>query len=224
MDMYEELYAELDNVYSSLSDSELLTVDSCQNSPFLDIINRSPYYITVHDVEFYRPLCINEPLRQFYGFEGQVMKGMDYFYYLKTIHTSTYHALIESISFFRKDTPGYLDLKYKLLDATGEWRKTIGTSKTIIRNERHRPKIAITVMKETKEHLDSSVYENFMSLTEREQEIVSLLVLGSTKKEIAHNLNISFGTVVTHVKNVYKKLRIKKLTELTQIVELFTMK
>ncbi|NGF55415.1 response regulator transcription factor [Parapedobacter sp. SGR-10] len=224
MDMYEELYAELDSVYSSLSDSELLTVDSCQNSPFLDIINRSPYYITVHDVEFYRPLCINEPMRQFYGFEGQVMKGMDYFYYLKTIHTSTYHALIESISFFRKDTPGYLDLKYKLLDATGEWRKTIGTSKTIIRNERHRPKIAITVMKETKEHLDSSVYENFMSLTEREQEIVSLLVLGSTKKEIAHHLNISFGTVVSHVKNVYKKLRIKKLTELTQIVELFTMK
>jgi len=224
MDMYEELYAELDSVYSSLSDSELLTVDSCQNSPFLDIINRSPYYITVHDVEFYRPLCINEPMRQFYGFEGQVMKGMDYFYYLKTIHTSTYHALIESISFFRKDTPGYLDLKYKLLDATGEWRKTIGTSKTIIRNERDRPKVAITVMKDTKEHLDSSVYENFMSLTEREQEIVSLLVLGSTKKEIAHHLNISFGTVVTHVKNVYKKLRIKKLTELTQIVELFTMK
>ncbi|NGM90148.1 response regulator transcription factor, partial [Parapusillimonas sp. SGNA-6] len=57
-----------------------------------------------------------------------------------------------------------------------------------------------------------------------EQEIVSLLVLGSTKKEIAHHLNISFGTVVSHVKNVYKKLRIKKLTELTQIVELFTMK
>jgi len=224
MNAYDDLYEELENIHSTLSGTGLLTMESCHLPRFLEIINGSQFYITLHDVEFYRPLCINEPMRQFYGFEGQVLQGMDYFYYLKTIHTSTYHALIESISFFRKDTPGYLDLKYKLLDATGEWRKTIGTSKTIIRNERHRPKIAITVMKETKEHLDSSVYENFMSLTEREQEIVSLLVLGSTKKEIAHHLNISFGTVVTHVKNVYKKLRIKKLTELTQIVELFTMK
>ncbi len=224
MNIYDDLYEELENIHVKLADIDLLTVESCQQPPFLEIINRSPFYITIHDVEFYRPLCINEHLRRFYGFEGQVLKGMDHFYYLKTIHTSTYHALIESISFFRKDKPGYLDLKYKLLDASGEWRKTIGASKTIIRNNHHCPKIAITVMKETKEELDNSVYENFMSLTEREQEIVSFLVNGWSKKEIAVNLNISFGTVVTHVKNIYKKLGVKKMTELTQIVELFTMK
>lgn len=224
MDIFTELSVELDRIELELTDAGIMNLDSCRHPEFLKIINNSSYLITIHDVEFYRPICINERLRLFYNFKHQVLKGMDHFYYLRTIHTSTYHALIESIAFFRNVKPGNLELKYKLLHGSGAWKNTVGVSRSIIRNKHNHPKVAITVMQETSGALDNSIHENFMSLTERELEIVSLLVKGASKKEIALELNIAVGTVGTHVKNVYKKLDVKKMTELAQIVELFTMK
>ncbi|MFD1771612.1 helix-turn-helix domain-containing protein [Sphingobacterium suaedae] len=224
MNNYHELYLELDRIFSALSQADLLSTSCCQDELFLHIINQSNFYITVHDVEFFRPLSINEQMRSFYGFEEQIFRGLDHFYYLRTIHTSTYHSLIESMAFFRKDLPGNLDLTYKLLHASGEWKQTIGTTKTIVRNSRNRPKIALTIMRENTSELPKSVYENFAALTTREREIIGLLIAGLSKKEIADKLFISSGTVVTHTKNIYRKLQVKKITELAHLVDLFDMK
>lgn len=223
MNIFATLSVELERIEQQLLDANLMNLDSCQNPKFLEIINNSSYLVTIHDVEFYRPICINEQLRIFYNFKNQVLKGMDHFYYLRTIHTSTYHALIESIAFFRNDKPGILELKYKLLHASGHWKYTVGVSKTIIRNTRNHPKVAMTVMQESAVEFFPSTKERFMLLSEREKEIVSLLVKGASKKEIAMGLHIAVSTVETHVKNIYKKLGVKKMTELTQIVELFTL-
>lgn len=224
MDIIEDLNVELERIEQQLTKANLLDLACCQGTSFLEIINNSEYFVTIHDVEFYRPICINEGLRIFYNFKNQVMKGMDHFYYLRTIHTSTYHALIESIAFFRNDTPGVLELKYKLLHGSGTWKNMVGVSRCIIRNKRNLPKVAITVMKETNCTLADSTYEKFKSLTERELEIVSKLVNGASKKEIAAELNIALGTVGTHVKNIYKKLGVRKMTELAKIIDLFTLK
>ncbi|TYP91066.1 regulatory LuxR family protein [Sphingobacterium allocomposti] len=221
MNDYQELYQELDRVYTELLKSNVLNLDACRQQPFLNIINQSDYYITVHDVEFFRPICINEPMRRFYGFEQSILTGWDHFYYLKTIHTSTYHTLIESMAFFRKNRPGHLDLKYKLRHGQGEWKHTIGSTTTIIRNGSGQPKVALTVMKEAAGELRPSAYENFSTLTHREREILTLLVGGLSKKEIAGKLFISPGTVVTHTKNIYKKLHVRKVSELAQLVDLF---
>jgi DNA-binding NarL/FixJ family response regulator len=45
-------------------------------------------------------------------------------------------------------------------------------------------------------------------LTDREKEILKLMVSGSTKKKIAEQLCVSFHTVNTHLKNIYSKLQV----------------
>jgi len=45
-------------------------------------------------------------------------------------------------------------------------------------------------------------------LTERELEILQYIVSGNTKQEIADKLFLSFHTVNTHIKNIYKKLHV----------------
>lgn len=52
-------------------------------------------------------------------------------------------------------------------------------------------------------------------LTQRELDVLRLLVLGYTTKEIAENLFISDHTVISHRKNITKKLAIKSLSGLT---------
>lgn len=45
-------------------------------------------------------------------------------------------------------------------------------------------------------------------LTEREMEILQFIVAGHTKQEIADSLFLSFHTVNTHIKNIYRKLHV----------------
>ena len=51
-------------------------------------------------------------------------------------------------------------------------------------------------------------------LTQSELEIVRLIAEGYTTKEIAHKKIISFHTVMTHRKNIFRKLEINNVTEL----------
>lgn len=52
-------------------------------------------------------------------------------------------------------------------------------------------------------------------LTDREIEVVSLIVQGLINKEIADRLNISLTTVITHRKNIMDKLGMKSVSALT---------
>lgn len=53
-------------------------------------------------------------------------------------------------------------------------------------------------------------------ITEREVEVIRELVSGKRPKEIADVLNISYYTIITHKKNIYKKLGINHSIELAQ--------
>jgi len=52
-----------------------------------------------------------------------------------------------------------------------------------------------------------------IDLTEREQEVLRLLVRGMAYKEIAQQLGISLETVRSHVKSVYRKLHVHSVGE-----------
>ena len=52
-------------------------------------------------------------------------------------------------------------------------------------------------------------------LTDREIEVMSLIVQGYINKEIADKLNIGLATVITHRKNIMDKLGIKSVSALT---------
>jgi len=55
--------------------------------------------------------------------------------------------------------------------------------------------------------------ENTNKLSSREQEIFNMLLGGSTPKEIAYNLKIAYGTVITHQNNIYQKLGVHNINE-----------
>jgi DNA-binding NarL/FixJ family response regulator len=52
-------------------------------------------------------------------------------------------------------------------------------------------------------------------LTEREKEILHLLIKGNSYKEIASTLFISVETLNSHIKNIYRKLNVHSRSELT---------
>jgi len=56
--------------------------------------------------------------------------------------------------------------------------------------------------------------DNTPTLTPREQEVFDRLLGGSTPKEIAYQLKITYDTVITHQKNIYRKLGVHNITEL----------
>jgi DNA-binding NarL/FixJ family response regulator len=57
------------------------------------------------------------------------------------------------------------------------------------------------------------VIENVYALTEREKNILSLLVDGMSYKMIAENQHISYHTVNSHVRKIYEKLHVHSLGE-----------
>ena len=52
-------------------------------------------------------------------------------------------------------------------------------------------------------------------LSDRETEVLALVVQGYINKEIAERLNIALSTVVTHRKNIMDKLGLKSVSALT---------
>lgn len=57
--------------------------------------------------------------------------------------------------------------------------------------------------------------ENMESISDREKEIIVCLVQGMSNKEIADHLYISVNTVITHRRNIARKLQIHSLAGLT---------
>ena len=61
----------------------------------------------------------------------------------------------------------------------------------------------------------SQTSDNSDSLSEREKDVIISLVQGMTNKEIADHLCISINTVITHRRNIAKKLQIHSPAGLT---------
>ncbi len=58
---------------------------------------------------------------------------------------------------------------------------------------------------------------SYSPLTNREMEILKMVIEGTTYAEIADKLFISYSTVRTHVKNIFEKLQVHNKQEATQI-------
>ena len=57
-----------------------------------------------------------------------------------------------------------------------------------------------------------------LGITQREKEVLQLLVTGKTYKEIAAELFISLPTVKTHVSNIYSKAKVRNRLELSNLI------
>ncbi len=214
---FQKLDTELEKLISDLEKLNLLSSANIKSPLFLEELNKLDYLITLHDVETYRPVLINNKMKDFYGFSSNFLKGLNYLYYLKTIHVSMYSSLIKSVSFFRKDKEKSLHLNYKLLKHDGSWQIVVGTTQTIFRKHNKKPKYALTLAVESLNLLDNE--NNFHSISKREQEIVFMLQNHISEANIAAFFSISEHTVRTHIKSIFKKLKIAKKSDLIVLAD-----
>ncbi|RFC53316.1 response regulator transcription factor [Brumimicrobium aurantiacum] len=219
-----ELQKEIERIISDLDQKGILNIDNINTENFFDCLNSSKYYITIHDVQLYRPIYINNLMKEFYGFKNNKLSSLDHIYYLKTMHTSTYATLLESVSFFKNQKEKYLNLTYKLSFQNKEWRIVNGSTRTLFKNKKGKDKYAITVAKDS---LENQIYKtdtkSYKHLTKQEKKIAKLLSDGLSRKEISAEIFISQHTVNSHIKNIYKKLEINKVSELIEIVKRYSV-
>lgn len=76
------------------------------------------------------------------------------------------------------------------------------------------PSIARRVLELFKEQKIAEVAEkeNF-NLTKRENEVLSGLVKGASYKMVADQLHVSYDTIHSHIRNIYKKLQVNSMSE-----------
>ncbi len=67
------------------------------------------------------------------------------------------------------------------------------------------------------ENRDKIQFSRYFKITDREMEIIELIISGLTAREISGRLNVTERTVETHVCNIYNKLGINNKMELVRI-------
>lgn len=72
--------------------------------------------------------------------------------------------------------------------------------------------VAIKVLQMFRQQ-SQSIHHEFIDLSEREKEILALLVKGKSYKAIASECYVSIDTVKTHVRHVYEKLHVHSKSE-----------
>lgn len=72
-----------------------------------------------------------------------------------------------------------------------------------------------------KNERDLAAFFTEYNVSEREQEIIHLILKGKSNKEIEDELFISIRTVKTHIYNIYKKLSVKSRWQLINLVRNF---
>jgi len=126
------------------------------------------------------------------------------YYKMKNINTGEKVQIVEYSSYYKFDKNG------KPILSTGiccESSKIIKGVRGIVRIKEANGQRVL---------FDESIADTSNPLTRTENEISKLLMKGLSRKDIAAHKHISIHTVNTHVKKIYKKLEINKVSELNK--------
>lgn len=75
------------------------------------------------------------------------------------------------------------------------------------------PLASVIKNKISKSFVNVSTTVNEFRLTEREKEILNLIIGGLTKRKIAEILNLSYHTIDSHLRNIYRKLGVQSKSQ-----------
>lgn len=76
------------------------------------------------------------------------------------------------------------------------------------------PKVAMEAMQNIPKHSEAEPEDLYETLTDREKQVLRLVALGWSNKEIADSLRISVKTAMTHREHLMEKLSLRNRTEL----------
>lgn len=140
------------------------------------------------------------------------LKGIHYLGEIKAIHPETAIVVLSNhVSRYEISTLNKIGIK-NILYKTAEKNEIFEAIHAAIKGKKYYSPEIVDMLLETIEKTDHP--DEASSLTGSEKDIVVLISRGLTTKEIASQKNISFHTVNTHRKNIFRKLGINNVSEL----------
>lgn len=168
---------------------------------------------------------LKEPLAELYIYEFlSDRRNETYDYYLKDVQRNSYYE--ELLDRLQKSYPATLFTELYESDIHGDqqlnipvtslsyrwiWILSVGLFLSLFTN--------VFLIYKRKTDGEKRQNEKLQQLTQREQNIVSLITKNKTNKEIAAELFISVSTVKTHINNLYKKLNVTTRAEITTLFD-----
>jgi DNA-binding NarL/FixJ family response regulator len=82
----------------------------------------------------------------------------------------------------------------------------------VIRNKKYYSELVLDMMLDSDK--ENKTRDEYLQLTTSEKEIIALVAGGFTTKEIAQKRSVSHHTIMTHRKNIFRKLGVTNVSEL----------
>jgi len=140
------------------------------------------------------------------------LKGIQYLGEIKANHPAMAIVVLSNlISRHEMDNLNKFGIK-NILYKTAEKHEIVEAIHAAVKGKKYYSPEIVDMLLETREKKVSP--DISFTLTNAEKDIVVLIARGLTTKEIARQINISFHTVMTHRKNIFRKLGIKNVSEL----------
>lgn len=228
--------AEFTNQIKEVNIMSLIRKSVKSNNDILDqlrflknIVSNLNIAIFIHDLIKLRHIWTNSNYYNIIGYTDEEMKLMGPEWVKENYHPEDVYILTERIEYFRKNKGEAYSGVYRIKHKEGHWVWVYSNTVIYKRNEKGYPEQLLGIcidfsgnfktMKQFKElYKENQQLKSQLlieRLTKREKEIVKQIVNGKTGQQIADKLNISIHTANNHKKNIFRKLDLHNIAELS---------
>jgi len=214
----EALKTILEEKAKTIQDLGVLGVAGKPDSEVLaSVLMHEDVNLVIHGLQrgrFY--LFHNDRAKGFYGFDENDNTRMNISFYLKVMHPTTYHQLIQSQQFFIRDDRGYMETNFLLRNSEGNYEKVTGVTKTIVWSDDGKALYALeaSVQTENLGYLNVLTKCESGKLSLKQKECLALIVRGYGNSEIAEEMGLSVKTVEKHVGAILRACNVSSRTQL----------
>ena len=238
-----EFINELDTLLLKVQESrELMHLsDDIRLEELKEICQSSSQMISIFELGkySYSMVACNKPAYAFLGVTEEEINKLGFKYILKIIHQDNISSVYKLVKFFNKsENSNNLFSATWYLKSVNGWEWCYTCIKPAIYNEDGSVKYMLAVgcsinhlLKSKKQFMQfrkdlDFIEENvgrFLSMTEREKQILKLITEEFTSHDIAEKLSISPFTVDTHRKNLIDKLGVKSSVGLAKYALIYNL-
>jgi DNA-binding NarL/FixJ family response regulator len=194
---------------------------------FEEIVNKAPCFLYINEIgrtreeSTWRNVYLNKFALDNTGYTREEVDELGPDYFKKILHPDDFEVATLSIEHLKNiSDEEVFGGPYKYMPKNKDYKWLIGMSRVfrrdtdgnpreflnaavIFNEEFHTHNQIIDLLKENKRLLNENTV---LKLTRRERDVLKLLARGDCSKRIAQKLNVSESTIISHRKNMLKKL------------------
>ena len=202
---------------------------------FKDIVEKAPGFLYINEIgkigneNTMRNVYLNKFAIETTGYSQEEADELGSEYFRKVLHPDDFEVINQSIDFLRsisddnvfggicRSRPKGKDYIWQIGRTRVFKRNPDGTplqflnSAIVLNDEFHSQNQMIDLLKENKRLINENAV---LKLTRREREVLKLLSKGDCAKTISKKLNVSESTIISHRKNMLKKLNLHSIATL----------